>query len=290
MKTKNIIVLAFCLLTYLSQAQTKQTREISNFNKIDVSGAVDIDFHNSDSLALSVEGDAEELKFIETRVQDNILYVKTHGNFKHPFKVKVSGHDINEVTVSGASNFVTINEMKTDSIVIEASGASKIDMLLSARSVKSTISGASDVKLAGNTTDLNANVSGASSLKAYYLNSVNTSVTASGASTAKVFASQKIFANATGASSIKFKGDPKEVSAEGSSSSQIAKVGSDENVKKNPKDSSSTSFNFGDKKIVILDNEHDDIDSLHKKREYNQDFRHWSGFFMGVSGYMNPQQ
>lgn len=289
MKTKSIFLLAFSCAAFFVQAQTKQTREVSNFSKIDISGAADVQFHNSDSLSLTVEGDAEEIKRVETRFQDNTLYIKAQGNFKHPFKVKVSGHDINEVTVGGASSFSTINEMKMDSITIEASGASRLDMMLSAKSVKSTISGASDVKLAGNTQNLSANVSGASSLKAYYLNSASTSVTASGASSAKVFASEKIYANATGASSIKFKGDPKEVSAEGSSSSQIAKVGSDENVKKNSKDSSSTSFNFGDKKVIILDNDNT-VDSLHKKREYNQEFRHWEGFFFGVSGYLNPQQ
>jgi hypothetical protein len=292
MKTKYIFIPALCLAALISQAQIKQTRDISPFTKIDASGAATIYFQPSDSLALTVEGDGNEIVNIETRVHDNTLIIKSKGTFHHPFKVIVKGgQGLKELMLSGASNFISEGELKTDSLAIESSGASRLDMPLSARSIRATISGASDVSLWGNTTNLNANVSGASTLKAYKLNSINTFVTASGASTAKVFATEKISANATGASTIKFKGEPKEVSAEGSTSSQIAKVGGGEesSVKKGDKDSSSTTFNFGNKRVIILDNE-DEIDSLHYRRQRNRNFRHWNGFYIGVAGYLTPAQ
>jgi hypothetical protein len=138
--------------------------------------------------------------------------------------------------------------------------------------------------------DFNADVSGASTLKAYKLISGNVNVTSSGASNAKVFASQKLIANATGASTIKFKGEPKQVSAEGSTSSQIIKIAADDSHSKAlGNDSTSTSFNWGHKKIIITDYDHKS-DSLRRARERSQEFRHWNGFFMGVAGYSDKTQ
>ncbi|MGZ4038851.1 MAG: GIN domain-containing protein, partial [Bacteroidia bacterium] len=269
-----------------AQSQTLQKRSVGTFDKIDASGAANVYFTSSDSTGISISGNSAEFNFVETKVQDGILFIKTKGNIHAPLKIEVSAPTLNLITLSGASHFETRNELKADSIHIEASGASDVDAMLGTRAIRTTISGASEVTLNGTTQNFYANASGASTLKAYKLNSVNTWATASGASTAKVFASQKISANATGASTIKFKGEPKDVIAEGSSSSQIMKIGADENssVKKNSRDSSSTSFNLGNKKIIIAD----DGDTIHKPS--HDDFKYWSGFFMGSTGYMNSRQ
>ncbi len=286
-KTKNILTIASLALALFTQAQTSQKREITRFDKIDASGAATIKFRSSDSLSVSVIGNADDLNNIETKVQDGILFIKTKGVIHNSPKIEISAPTLNLITLSGATNFETKNELKTDSLNLEASGASNVTLILNSKSVKATISGASDVNLSGTTENFYSNTSGASNLKSYKLTSTNVWATASGASTAKVFASQKIVANATGASTIKFKGDPKEVSAEGSTSSQIMKINADDTAaKKSGKDSTSTSFNLGNKKIVISDDEGKDTIHKHKRGE----FKYWGGFFMGSSGYVNGSQ
>lgn len=290
MNTRLIIPAAFFLITAATNAQTTQTREVSNFNKIDASGAAKIIYRHSDTLSLVLEGDAKDLDNIETKVSDNTLYIKPKGSFKNDYKILVSGNNLNNVSVSGATNFKSNGAIKSDSIIIESSGASNINVDLNSRYVKTIASGASDVNLSGNSDKFVADISGASSLKAYKLVANDVIATTSGASSAKVFSNNKLQANATGASTIKFKGEPKEVSAEGSSSSQIIKIASDESQKKvTGKDSSSTSFNWGNKKVIIMDNE-SKIDSIEQARERNQQFRHWNGLFFGVAGYTGPSQ
>ena len=123
------------------------------------------------------------------------------------------------------------------------------------------------------------------SLKTYKLNSTITNVTASGASYARVFATDKINANATGSSTIKFKGDPKDVSAEASSSSVIAKVvDGEESASKSGNKKDSTTINFRNKKYVIINK---DKDSDSKINDNDDDFHHWGGFGMGVNGWMS---
>jgi hypothetical protein len=217
MTTKNIFLSAGLALTLFSQAQTTQKRDITAFTKIDASGAVPVVYENSTTPSLTIEGDAEEIKRIETSVKNNVLYIKTKGNFHHPFKVKVGGNGLNSLSLSGASSFNSTSPIKADAFTIRASGASSIKMPLTAKSVHTDIDGASSIHLSGSTQELVADISGASDLKAGDLKSAVASVTASGASSAKVYASEKISTNSSGASSIKYEGNPKDITRKSTS-------------------------------------------------------------------------
>lgn len=290
MKANYILSLIGAISLSSLTAQTNQTREVSTFNKIDATGASNIIYRQSDTLRVSVEGEANELEKIETKVSENTLFIRTKGVIKSSIKVKISGNNLNSVSLSGASSFKTSGSIKADSLYFETSGASNVNIDVTTRIINAIASGASEVTLSGTTQNLKADVSGASSLKSYKMNAENADVTASGASSAKIFATNKMRVNATGASTIKFKGNPKEVSAEGSSSSQIIKIADDESQKNvTGKDSSSTSFNWGSKKIIIMDGEAK-ADSIRNARVRNRKFRHWNGFFMGVAGYTDAIQ
>jgi len=292
MKTKNIFLAAALVLVSFAQAQTSDKLDLSTYTKIDASGAPIVIYNTSDSLSLAITGKTEDVANVETRIVDGTLFIKTKGNLKGQVTIRITGNKLNSVSVSGASNFFINNKLSTDTFMLESSGASNFTAVdVNAKKIKSTVSGASKASFESGTTEsLYADVSGASTFKSYKLISNSTYVTSSGASTAKVYASQKLVANATGASTVKFKGEPKEVSAEGSTSSQIIKIAADDSQSNTiGKDSSSTSFNWGHKKIIISDDDHK-MDSLHRVRERNEEFRHWNGFFMGVTGFTDKNQ
>ncbi|MGZ3931701.1 MAG: head GIN domain-containing protein [Bacteroidia bacterium] len=221
---KHFLSISACVIALLSQAQTTEKRDISTFNKIDASGATSISFKTSDAVSLSVEADAAEIKNVETFVKNNVLYIKTKGEFKHPVKVNVSAATFKELHLSGASSFVSSGEIKTDSMSVESSGASSVNMALVAKAVHTKLAGASSASFSGNTQRFYAKISGASTLKAFDLKSAVASVDAAGASTANVYASQKLNGNCSGASNIKFKGDPKDVYKRSTEASQIDSV------------------------------------------------------------------
>ena len=217
---KNLLLTAALSMTLLAQAQTTQKRDIIAFTKIDASGAAPVTFENSTTPALSIEGDAEEIKQIETVVKNGTLFIKTKGNFHHPFKIKLSGNGLTAITLSGASSFVTASPIKAVAFTIRASGASSIKIPLAAKSVHTDIDGASSIQLSGSTQELVADVSGASTLKAGDLKSAVASVTASGASSAKIYASEKLSTNTSGASSVKYDGNPKDITRKNTSVSE----------------------------------------------------------------------
>ena len=283
---KNIILSSFVLISSLTiKAQTTQVRDAKAFQKIEVSGAANVVYTQSDTLCLKVVADEKEINNIYTTYENETLVIKAKGSFTHAYKVDVSGNSLKQITSSGASKFSSTNNINADSMSINVSGASDVVLKINAKAIDVMLSGASGVTLEGNAQTLYSTVSGASALKTYKLNAATVNVTASGASSAKVFANDKINANATGSSTIKFKGEPKEVSAEASSSSSIAKVVGDDMTKKSSDKKDTTVINFRKKQYVIINKDKDSESTINKTND--NDFHHWAGFAMGVNGWLS---
>lgn len=273
------------LFSRTTTAQITQIRDVMPFTQIEVSGAASVEFTQSDTLQVKVVANENEIANVFTTIQDGILTIKSKGNFKYSFKVYIKGNTLSKIVVNNASKFVTSNTLLVDSLSINASGASEVTLISKSRTIDLIISGASNINLTGNTQYLSSIVSGASTLKAYKLNSMYANITTSGAATAKVMAIEKLNANATGASSIKFKGEPKDVTAEASTASSISKIVGDDIFKQGNNKRDSTTLRIGKRQYSIISKNRDSNDTL-KKRTSN-DFHHWNGFTMGVNGWLS---
>lgn len=282
---KKIILSSLAFVSALAlNAQTTQTRDLKPFTQIEVSGAATVIYTQSDTLSLKVSANDDEINNVFTTFEDGILIVKAKGNFTHPYKVYVSANTLTKLITTGASKFSTKNTLLCDSFSLKATGASDVYIATKAKIVDAMASGASNVTLEGSAPTLYGNVSGASSLKAYKLTSDAVNVTASGASSAKVFSTQKINANATGSSTIKFKGEPTDVSAEASSSSTIAKVVGDDISKKSGDSKDTTTINFRKKQYVIINKDKDSNTTI-SNNDIDEGFKHWRGFGFGFNSF-----
>jgi hypothetical protein len=277
-----LILSTLVLFGLAANAQTSQQRNIPQFSSLEVSGATNVQFRQGDSSNVKVVGNEAELANVLTTVENGILVVRGKGSFKNTYKVYVTGPVLKQITASGASKVSLADTLRTDVINLNVTGASTVKGAVKSKSIDISVSGASVVELTGSTRDLKGTVSGASVLKTYNLYSQNAEVTTSGASTAKVYAGQKISANATGSSSVKFKGNPPEVSAEASTSSSIARVVDDSQANTNSDSKDSTTINFKKKKFIII-NKDLDIDTHLSSND--DDFHNWAGFGIGVNGW-----
>lgn len=285
MKTSKLIGLAFFAATISLQAQELQNRALTAFSKIETSGAVNVFYTHSDSLALSVKAKSNELEKVETKVENGTLYVLTKGNFTMPVNVYVKNNQLRQVQSSGASTFKTMNQIKTDSLSFSISSSANVSAQINTIKLKSVQSGASILTLSGTADNYSAELSGASSLKAYELVSKNMDILATGASSSKVYVTDRLKANASGASNIKVRGEVTDISAEATSASSISKIA--DNKKSNDKDS--TIYKWKGRKIIIIDKDEDGVQIAKdsSKRFDKDDFKHWAGISAGVNGYMN---
>lgn len=286
MKTQ-ILSLALFSAIMSCNAQKIQNRAITPFDKIQTSGSVNVLYTNSDTLSLSVKARESELDGVETRVENSTLIITNKGNFKEPVYVYIKNSRLVYLEASGASDFKTTNAVKNDSIALSISSAADVQLSLDTKNIRLTQSGASELSLTGNTNYLDATITGASVLKGYHLQAKEAHVIATGASSARIYVTDKLRANAAGASDIKIKGDVKDITAEATSASTITKI--IESSKSTASSGDSTVYHWKDKKIIVVDNYNEKDKKNKSNAEFDDDeFKHWTGISFGVNGYMSP--
>lgn len=281
---KNSFLSIILISIFLScNAQRTQERTISAFNKIKLSGAVNVIYTNSDTLNLTVKGKEGELENVETRVENSTLIISNKGRTHSALYVYVKNNQLQSIESSGATIFKTTNVLKTDSMTFEITGASEVHAKIEAKKITCREDGASTLILEGTTDYLDAEVSSAATLRSYNLVATNALLLTSGAASAKVYVTQKLNATATSASDIKIKGDPKDVTAETSTAASITRI-TDLSAKDDKSEGDTTYFTMKKRKILIVQNS----TGIHiNSDKEDAGFKHWRGFSMGVNGYIN---
>lgn len=278
---KVIYTLAISLSTLVSFAQVSEKREYKDFNKIQAEGASNIILKQGEPFSVEVKGDEKDLKNLITDVNGTTLYIGTKGNIDGEIKVYVTMKDLSSIVSSGASVVTSDSSFNCDKLSINASGASKVKIDIIAKEVQSTLTGAANTILSGAAEVHICSISGAASLKSYKLTTVNTNLTASGASSAKVNVNQKFNAVASGASTLKYIGEPSDKIINASGSAEVKQVDAGEtNIKLN--DIDTTKIKWGNKKYMIIDEDNGNDFNV----RWNTDFQHWQGIELNLNGLM----
>jgi hypothetical protein len=181
-----------------------EKRTLSGFTAIEAGGAVDVEVSQSDSYSVEVSTDDNILPNIITKVEGETLHISRQDKdfFNNStVHVKISLPKLSAIELSGASRGIA-NNIKSDKLNLEVSGASRLLMN-------------------GTVSELQSEVSGASKLDAKGLIADNVEIECSGASKAHVQANTSLKISAAGASKVVYSGTPKVVE-ESSGASSIA--------------------------------------------------------------------
>jgi len=205
-----------------------ELREVSgSFDKIKVSGGIELFLSQSDDVAVAVSAS-------DTKYKDNIKTVVENGTLKIYYfgdkiwnsiknknlRVYVSAKNIESIDLSGASEAQVAGVITTSSLSLSLSGASQFKGAVNVTDLKMDLSGASDLTIKGVAKSVSIESSGASDVKGYELIADNCNAKATGASDISITVNKELNARASGASDISYKGDAvvKEMHANGASS------------------------------------------------------------------------
>lgn len=268
-----------------------QERNISDFKSIELSGDQKIILSQGEVQNIKVETDENLQDKIQFVVNDGVLKIENKGA-GDPTKliIYVTCKEISEISATGVSDVKADNEIKSDKLNISASGASTIEMHLNVKELETNISGAASMKLYGKANINNASVSGAGNLKASELETEKTIAKVSGVGKAKINATAEVKGGVTGAGEISCKNKPPVYEV------NEMTVERDENDMR-PGDT--TKFNFGNKKMIIIDEDGHKKDEVEDKEDshFNGNFFkrknktkiYWAGVNIGVNGYLNNE-
>jgi len=286
MTTKTLLpVLLFSGIISCS-AQKTEERSITPFNKLKLSGSVNVIYTTSDTLSLKLSGSEKGLATVDTKTENGLLTIENKNGSNGAITVYLRNNRLNYLEATGAVEFKNNGTLKTDSLQVSVTGAAKVTLNGEMDAVNCNLSGAANAVMRGRAQSISLTTSGASAFKGYGLTAGRADVVSTGASSAKLFVTDKVTASASGASAIKIKGEPRELNAEATTAASITRVNTPTG---NPEkgDSDTTTYTFKNKKVIVIST---DDNTEVKKERIGPDpdaFKHWTGFSMGINGFFN---
>ncbi len=189
----------------------KKTRTISDFTKLEISDAIEVEITQSDSCSLQLETYTNYHPYIYTEIHGSTLRIYTSSSVDmngSKIKVYLTCKDLTQIDASSATKLLFLNKFSGEALELYLSGASELKAEFNFKNLKVDLSGAAYLNLAGTTTNLNIESSGASRVYLYSLIADNTILDLSGASVAEVNSTKTLSVSANGASKVYYRGNP----------------------------------------------------------------------------------
>jgi len=202
-----------------------QTRKVSDFTGIDVSGGFTVEITQGNTESLKLEAEENLLDNIKTEVRNGVLHIYNDKSLStnKGMKAYITLKELNKIDISGGVKVIGNSTFKTNAMDLDMSGGSKVALAVDTKKLTADMSGASKVELKGRADELLMDMSGASKVEAADLEAKRVKVSASGASKVSVFAKEALDINASGASAIYYKGSPR-ITSETSAAARISKL------------------------------------------------------------------
>jgi hypothetical protein len=203
-----------------------ENRKIAGFSKIDISGGFNINIKQDSSNTVTVTGDDNLLKYIRTEVSGNKLRIYTRKNFCQdaPVAITVGFRQLEEIKGAGAIELTSAGRLNLQNLKLEFSGASKINLDLSAADVATSVKGATTIALAGQAASHNIKASGVAKVQAFDFIVGKYDIKTSGSGNCQINVLKSLKVNTSGVSTIEYRGNPSEVETNKSGSSKVTKV------------------------------------------------------------------
>ena len=207
-----------------------EEREVSDFDKVAMSGFGRVIVTQGDSESLTIETDDNLMQYIETQVSGGTLELGFTDDVERKildpsdsiiFRLGVI--DLSALNISGAGSF-EVKELGADrfELVLSGAGDVKIDSL-AATDLVVTVSGAGGIEMAGQVETQAVTLSGFGSYDAPDLESQDATVQVGGAGSATVWAHDTLDIEIGGAGDVDYFGSPdvtQDISGAGSITSQ----------------------------------------------------------------------
>jgi hypothetical protein len=205
-----------------------ETRQVANFDSIDLSGSGKVIVTQGGSESLSIETNENAMEHVKAEVENGTLIlgfeeginlISTKGL---TFYVDVD--ELTGLTVSGSGD-IESDMIETDSLDARISGSGSLQIAdLSADDVKAQISGSGKIDLAGNAADQDITINGSGKYQAGDLCGESVKVDISGSGDATVCATETLNSDISGSGSVDYYGRPS-ITSSGSGSGKINSLG-----------------------------------------------------------------
>ncbi len=196
-----------------SGSDNRKSFQFEDFDEVKLISMFDFEIEKQDTYSVSLEGDEADLEEVYLSQNGDELQIRYRKDWdwwkdarkKDRIKIYITMPKLEHLDISGACDGKVWNFNNAD-ISFDITGASEVWADISPEYFGADITGASELTLVGTASELEVDLTGASKLDAFDFRVEDVDVSATGASSAKVYAENELRANATGASSIRYRG------------------------------------------------------------------------------------
>lgn len=209
-----------------SGEQVSEMRNLGPFKKIDVGGAMEVYLKQGPTSSVSLEADKNIMRHLKTEVRGETLSISHDFNICNSGTIRayITSPNFEEIEASGAVKLANGGVLKGEKLLLDVSGASKLELSVEVGTLETDASGASKIALKGKASSHRVDVSGACKINAFDLVVGKYSIETSGASKLEVNALNTLDVSSSGASKIDYKGNPSSISNDKSGASSLTKV------------------------------------------------------------------
>jgi hypothetical protein len=190
---KKIIAVVAILITInlVSNAQKKETRDVSTFNKV-AFGAGTLYLKQGSTQRVELEGDPDVLEKYETKVEGERLVIRPRDRWSNwnlgnddRITVYVTAREIEGIGVSGSGDVIAQTKITATELDLKVSGSGSLKAEVDVTGdLEADISGSGDIEVRGTAGDFDADISGSGDVSA--------SLTIAGGTTVAIAGSGKI--------------------------------------------------------------------------------------------------
>lgn len=301
MKTKFLKTAMITFLTFLLVGNLfAQETNLEDFNEISISDNMNVIITQSTTQSYRIVPADINLKVTN---QSGKLSI-SRGDNKKPVTIYITCIKLNAIEVIGSADVRTDNEIQSDNFKANLTGSGDLTVKIKTTTLNTALAGSGDINLEGTTNSFTASVAGSGDLRASKLVAENVKVEVAGSGDATVNAVKSLDASVAGSGDIRYIGNPEsrnvnivgsgsisETSKEKADAKQDIVINSEIKIKTEGGSASSkdtTRLSFGDRKVIIIEDEDDEKEKDTKKEKKENEIKHiWAGVEFGFNGYSN---
>jgi hypothetical protein len=208
----------------------KETRTASGYTAISSAGSWDVMVAYGESNSIQVEADENLLEYIETKVENGKLSIRSKRNVnlrtRNKITIYVSVTRLTGVSLSGSGDIIGEGKFNNDGETeFKVSGSGSIKMAFNKmKDVEVSISGSGNIELTGSASKVEASISGSGNADCSDLICDDASARVSGSGNIKLNANKSVDASISGSGNVSYKGAASDIKKHVAGSGRLVKV------------------------------------------------------------------
>lgn len=210
-----IALLAFIVAVGSAAGQTKQTRDLSGFNKVSFGISGNLYVKLGEKFNVVLEGDDDVLDEVETEVTGGKLVIRRENHYfsmnNEKVNVYVTMPEMEGLGVSGSGRAEIQDNLKSNNLNLSVSGSGKLYTAdLDIDNLDCSISGSGDIIVGGGNIETgDLSISGSGNYQGETAKIANASVSISGSGSCNFNVTESLKGGISGSGNVTYLGNPK---------------------------------------------------------------------------------